>query len=285
MKTKLGLWIILFIAASASEAAWEYDINFSGDLYSSGSVTFLADSGTCSDLGCTSRPEIDFMVGSDLLANDFSFNLGAFTDVTWDDIESELVWSIDPLTDELISLEFNSAASGAAYPGIVWFSVMDGALDRGVWLEELSCNPADCDPYEGENYIRATGAFTADYVLPNQVILTSFDDQGTWAFQDAAWTQVSNNAAQLMAVGDFDGDGEQDIVVSFGADGLWIRWNNGDWEQLHTLPADQISVGDMDNNGLDDIIISFNNGHGIYIWMNNSTWDKLHDQPARGITM
>ena len=56
-----------------------------------------------------------------------------------------------------------------------------------------------------------------------------------------AWSQLHPSTSQGLVVADFDGDTRDDIVIGFGAAGLW-RNTNGVWKKLHALAVDALSA-------------------------------------------
>ena len=93
-------------------------------------------------------------------------------------------------------------------------------------------------------------------------------------------------AISVMATGDIDGNGQDDVVVDFGATyGLWIWSDATTWKQLHALSAKALVTGDLDGNGLQEILIDFGPGYGLWIWSNNSNWVRLHAASPKTMTI
>jgi len=67
-----------------------------------------------------------------------------------------------------------------------------------------------------------------------------------------------------------------DIIIDFGAEGIWAWLNNESWQSLHSLSPDSMVTGHLDDNKQDDVIIDFGSQYGIWLWMNNSSWAQLH---------
>ncbi len=115
-------------------------------------------------------------------------------------------------------------------------------------------------------------------------VVTGFGDGvGLWArMNDSLWAQLHSLSPELLATGDLDGNGQDDVVADFGPEvsgqpsGLWKWMNNGTWEELYMLSAELMATGDLDGNGQDDVVIDFGPAKGLWNWMNNSTWAKLH---------
>ena len=68
---------------------------------------------------------------------------------------------------------------------------------------------------------------------------------------------------------------KSDVVIDFGAIGLWSRLNDSSWKKLHNNSPEQVVVGDMDGNGVDDVIAVF--GSGIFVKRNLGSWSQLHN--------
>ena len=85
-----------------------------------------------------------------------------------------------------------------------------------------------------------------------------------------------------LTAADLDGNHKDDVIVNFGAYGVWAWMNNSSWTQLHTLASKALVVGDFDGNGKSDLVIDFA-PYGLWLFMNNKTWVKLHDAPTNYI--
>jgi hypothetical protein len=47
----------------------------------------------------------------------------------------------------------------------------------------------------------------------------------------------------MIATGDLDGSGEDDVIIDFGASGIWVYYNNTTWTKLHKSGAEIIVTG------------------------------------------
>ncbi|OAD20687.1 Na-Ca exchanger/integrin-beta4 domain protein [Candidatus Thiomargarita nelsonii] len=118
---------------------------------------------------------------------------------------------------------------------------------------------------------------TDNDTLKNDLIV-DFGAGGISAYlNNNTWTNVHTISAETLVTGNLDGNGQDDIIIDFGATyGIWVRMNNSTWVQLHTISPESVVTGDIDGNGRDDVIIDFGASYGIWVWMNNSTWVQLH---------
>lgn len=72
-------------------------------------------------------------------------------------------------------------------------------------------------------------------------------------------------------------DGNDDLLVDFGANGLWRYQDNRSWEKIDAASPTLIATGDLDGNFRDEAIAAFP-GRGLLARYNNAGgWRKLHD--------
>ncbi|OGD21619.1 MAG: hypothetical protein A2W03_16890 [Candidatus Aminicenantes bacterium RBG_16_63_16] len=74
------------------------------------------------------------------------------------------------------------------------------------------------------------------------------------------------------AVGDFDGDGTDEIAMDFGTVGGWM-WNNGVWTPLTASDPESMIAADVDGNGQDEIAADLGTG-GLWLWQ-GGVWTQL----------
>jgi C1A family cysteine protease len=75
------------------------------------------------------------------------------------------------------------------------------------------------------------------------------------------------------AVGDFDGDGSDEVVMDFGSSGAWM-WNGGTWSQLTASNPENMISFDIDGNGDDELAADLGS-LGLWMW-NGGVWGQLN---------
>jgi PKD repeat protein len=111
-------------------------------------------------------------------------------------------------------------------------------------------------------------------------LVGSFPDIGIWLrdSQTAVWTQLSKQQADIIRVGDVNGNGKDDMAALFKNTGkLWYRYDNSIWEDIPASAATLVAfdLGDMNNDGREDLVGSWSD-KGLW-WRNNTNgvWTKL----------
>ena len=126
-------------------------------------------------------------------------------------------------------------------------------------------------------------------IIPANDVIASFPSvAGTWRMlnNSLVWSQLHATSSKYSVVADIDHNGQDDIVVDFGAGyGIWTYMNNSNWVQLYGVTASRISVGDFDRNGQDDLVVDFGPQYGIYLYLNNATWVPIHSFSAKSIVV
>jgi hypothetical protein len=126
------------------------------------------------------------------------------------------------------------------------------------------------------------------------------------------WTQLNTVSPDLMLAADLEGDGVEELVVSFKTYGLylyrepggWVRINNvipeaitrfgnglvadfgaayglwhydslRGWMQLNTVSPDLMLAADVDSDGIDELAASFD-GYGLYVYKKWSVWLQIN---------
>jgi hypothetical protein len=125
-------------------------------------------------------------------------------------------------------------------------------------------------------------AFTLYGQIPNggdDLVIDFGPGFGTWMLHDGdtvnGYALLHTGSPESIVTGDLDNNGIDEVILDFGAAGIWVRVNNSSWSQLHTANPTRMVTGDLDGNGQDEVIIDFP-GFGIWVRRNNATWELLH---------
>jgi hypothetical protein len=118
-------------------------------------------------------------------------------------------------------------------------------------------------------------------------VVANFPGYGLWVYHDltATWELLHAFDAAILAAGDLDGTGPDEVIVDFGAPyGLWILVNGTNWQLLTGLSADSAAISDVDGNGQDDVVIDFG-PVGLWMFRNSATWQLLHAFNPEGVAL
>ena len=85
--------------------------------------------------------------------------------------------------------------------------------------------------------------------------------------------------APKHAVGDFDGDGADELAVDFGATGTWL-YDGGAWSQLTLRNPESLLAADVDGDTADEILADLG-ASGLWLW-NAGAWNQLSGVNVRG---
>jgi hypothetical protein len=118
-------------------------------------------------------------------------------------------------------------------------------------------------------YLTQSGTWNATYTAPPPAPKDDF--VGTWDGQGvfyrnsdtAAWVKLAT-AAEMIAVGDLDGDDIDDLIgVWAGQGGVWAKYSEaGTWAKLGSTPT-HIATGDMNGDGRVDLLGTWD-GQGVF---------------------
>jgi hypothetical protein len=87
--------------------------------------------------------------------------------------------------------------------------------------------------------------------------------------------------APRHAVGDFDGDGTDEVAVDFGGAGIW-KYDAGAWTQLAPENPESLQSADIDGDSADEILADLGTA-GLWLW-NGGTWSRLSGVNADHVT-
>ena len=170
--------------------------------------------------------------------------------------------------------------------------VLDGTTYHDIWHSES----AEANPWE----LMGAGSFGGS---SNKLVVKN--DSGhlyLWTNNDASfrtwdWSQQEigylGNDWEFVAIGDFAGDGTDDIVVRKLSDkGLWV-WENGDSSTAHWVgtPDEGFAVeavGDYNGDGKDDLLLREHKtgwgGVGYWASADASKWSDLDARIETGFS-
>ncbi len=118
----------------------------------------------------------------------------------------------------------------------------------------------------------------------------SYPGKGVWAYAHLSktWRQLDPRAtASVRGIAlDFDGNGQDDLVIDFGTSGLWryVTGSANPWVQLHNLGSKSLTKADLDSSGQDDLVADFGSPYGIYVLMNGKgSFTSIHGAPATAV--
>jgi hypothetical protein len=92
-----------------------------------------------------------------------------------------------------------------------------------------------------------------------------------------------SNPTTKLGVGDFDGDGADDLFLATGAGWYYSPSGKAEWRLLSakTDTLDQLLFGDFDGDGRTDVV-TIQNGRLMVSWGGASSWEVLNSNPAPG---
>jgi len=73
-------------------------------------------------------------------------------------------------------------------------------------------------------------------------------------------------------VGDFDGDGSDELAIDFGSSGLYL-WDSGVWTMLVAIDSESVIAANLDGDSDDEIIADLGT-NGFWVW-NSDNWGQL----------
>jgi hypothetical protein len=93
---------------------------------------------------------------------------------------------------------------------------------------------------------------------------------------------VSFNPANRLGVGDFDGDGADDLFLATGSAWFYSPGGKMDWRYLNSGKTDRIDtllLGDFDADGRTDVVGINPNGQLVVSWGGSADWIVLNSNP------
>jgi hypothetical protein len=111
--------------------------------------------------------------------------------------------------------------------------------------------------------------------------VTGYSD-ATWGWPIRAYTNFADafvakiSSPELWearhAAGDFDGDGEDEAAVDFGAAGIYL-YDSGVWTQLSASNPESLVAADVDGDSIDELLADLG-ASGLWLW-NGGAWSQI----------
>ncbi|NOQ53337.1 MAG: hypothetical protein GQ558_01890, partial [Thermoplasmata archaeon] len=163
--------------------------------------------------------------------------------------------------------EFPTIVCSGEYPGVDVFyanAQLTGYEDRSIVNLGAWSNSMTYDDLNGDGYYDLVVEMWVGHIR----ILWG-DSSGTWSLARA--TKLDDpSGPQEVATGDFDGDGEVDLVVAQSSN-TKIYLNKGEGSFVDstdiTIPmgGSRVSTGDLDGDGYDDILVSVSGDAKVFM--------------------
>jgi hypothetical protein len=124
---------------------------------------------------------------------------------------------------------------------------------------------------------RFTAVHDNVFLLPSQSAAIRIDSQDPKKPEIWANIYKASNPTNDLAVGDFDGDGVDDVFVGTGADWYFSSGGQAEWRFLNRMTehASSLLFGDFDGDGRTDIIAIHGNKIDIS-WGGMSSWQTIN---------
>ncbi len=84
------------------------------------------------------------------------------------------------------------------------------------------------------------------------------------------------------AVGDFDGDGAEEVAVDFGSTGIYL-YDSGAWSQISSANPESLVAADVDGDNVDEILADLGST-GLWLW-NAGAWNQLSGVNIEGLAV
>jgi hypothetical protein len=102
--------------------------------------------------------------------------------------------------------------------------------------------------------------------------LMNYFDFNLYGDPSVSLQKVRREDANRHAIGDFDGDGADEVAMDFGTMGAWM-WNAGSWSQLTASNPEHMIAFDVDGNGDKELAVDLGT-LGLWMW-NGGAWSQL----------
>jgi hypothetical protein len=110
------------------------------------------------------------------------------------------------------------------------------------------------------------------------VLIDFGEAYGLWSYNTSeGWVLLNGVDPGTIAAADMDGDGNDELVVSFAGYGLYTyRTADRTWQSINSVIPDKILVVDLDGDDTDELVISFP-GFGLYTYEpDDESWNRIN---------
>lgn len=124
------------------------------------------------------------------------------------------------------------------------------------------------------------GNFPASFPAP--YVPQPYPQGELWVFGNQ-WASAYTDPTAKLQVGDFDGDGLDDLFLATGTAWYFSPGGKAEWRFLSAKPekVDQLLFGDFDGDGRTDVV-TIKNGQFVVSWGGISDWEVLNSRPTGG---
>jgi len=155
---------------------------------------------------------------------------------------------VDP--DKMIAADIDGDAEDELIAGFVGYGTYYYDVS-GVWTQINTVTP--------ENMIRLNSGIACDFGAAH----------GLWYWTQAGgWVQWNTADPDTLLAVDVDTDGTDDLIASFGANGLCWRNGAGEWRQVNTvIPQNMIRLKNS-------IACDYGATYGLWVWSQDDSWQQ-----------
>jgi hypothetical protein len=168
---------------------------------------------------------------------------------------------------------------------LVWLNDGDGSLiSNGQFVGEMGSNAVALGDLNGDGYLDAflANGRTLDEngLYQNNTPNTIWFNDGEGQFQDSG-QQLGNVESLAVALGDINGDGNQDAVVgNRGSDEIWLNDGAGNFtdsgQRFGITLTEAIYLTDLNDNGYLDLVVA--GERTVRVWLNDGIGQFSQEQ-------
>lgn len=139
----------------------------------------------------------------------------------------------------------------------------------------------------------ALAVANVDQYAGDEIVISKGGTLGTHSYSHTrGWSIVNSATAGSLAIGDFDGNGYNDLAASLGQSGLYIRYVYKTptvlftWKPIRNGPVSQMKAGYVNEGNKADLLADFgpSNG-GLMLYANDNSWAPISSTSPETIVM